>query len=93
MIIDIKINDSVMYEKYVQKVHPILIKYEGDYVVQTNNIVPLSGNWNPERIVIIKFPSKDKLRECFGSEEYKSIAELRINSTESRTILVIEQKN
>jgi len=92
MIIDIKINDSVMYEKYVEKVKPVLKKYKGDYVVQTNNIISLSGNWNPERIVIIKFPSEFKMRECFGSEEYKSIAGLRINSTQSKTILVKEQK-
>jgi uncharacterized protein (DUF1330 family) len=50
-------------------------------------VTSLSGNWHPERIVVIAFDSMEQLRACFASPEYRAIAPLREGSTNSRSII------
>lgn len=87
-IIEIKIDDKEMYGEYVKKVKPIIEKYNGRYLVRGGKIIPLFGNWNPERIIVIEFPSHEDIKRCFGSEEYKMIAGFRENSTTNKSIIV-----
>lgn len=88
MIIDIEVRDKETYAEYVKKAEKIVKKYGGRYLVQGGRISSISGDWNPQRIVIIEFASRQALNTCFSSEEYKSIAYLRERSTNSRTIAV-----
>jgi uncharacterized protein (DUF1330 family) len=83
-----KINDETQYAEYIKKAGPIIKKYGGEYLVRTNKIIQLSGNWNPERIVIIKFPLKENIDRCFSSDEYRSISSLRAASTNGKAIIV-----
>jgi uncharacterized protein (DUF1330 family) len=48
----------------------------------------MEGEWNPERIVILEFPSLERLREWNESPEYQELARLRIESTKSRAFSV-----
>jgi uncharacterized protein (DUF1330 family) len=84
------ITDEAAYFDYIKKAEPMVEKFSGEYIVRTNKVTPLSGDWKPERIVIIKFPSEDTMKKCFGSDEYRSLSSLRVQSTSSRAILVEE---
>jgi uncharacterized protein (DUF1330 family) len=48
------------------------IKYGGRYHVRGGNIRAL-GNWKPERIIIIEFPSEENIHIWLKSPEYSSI--------------------
>jgi len=88
MIIDIQVQNSALYAEYVEKVPVILNQYGGRYLVRGGAMTPLSGNWNPERIVVIEFETMAQLRACFSSAEYRAIAPLREQSTTSKSIVV-----
>ena len=88
MIIDIQVQNSALYAEYVEKVPAILSQYGGRYLVRGGAITPLSGNWNPERIVVIEFETIERLRACFSSAEYRAIGLLREQSTTSKSIVV-----
>ena len=88
MIIEIKVIDEEMYAEYVEKVPEIVRKYGGRYVVRGGKITPLSGDWNPERIVILEFADIEQLRKCFGSPEYLEIAPIRERSVVGKSIIV-----
>lgn len=91
MIIDYeKIENEASYLDYIKKAEQIVKKYNGKYIVRTNKIKAISGTWKPERIVIIRFDSENEMKKCFGSEEYKSLSSLRVDSTKSKSILVEE---
>ena len=90
MVIEIKVNNPSMYKKYINEVSDIIEKYGGKYVVRSEDITTLSGDWSPERIIIIKFKDEKQIKKCFSSEEYQEIAPLRENSTESKAIIVKE---
>lgn len=88
LIIDIKVYNKELYQEYISKAKNIIKKYGGKYIAKSNNILPLSENWKPERIVIIKFDDAEKINQCFSSEEYQKIKHLRENSTESKAIIM-----
>lgn len=84
------ITDEDLYREYIEKTMPIIKKYGGEYVLRSQCLNPISGDWNVKRIILIRFASKDKIQECFQSSEYKEIAHLRENSTISKAIVIEE---
>jgi uncharacterized protein (DUF1330 family) len=87
-VIEIKINDPEMYAQYRDKVKPIVEKYSGKYIIRGGKVTSFFGEWDPERIVVIEFPSTRHLKCCFSCPEYKEIAPLRENSTISKLIMI-----
>ena len=91
VIIDISIQDQASktdYAQYVEKVRPIVEKHGGRYLARGGRITPVTGDWNPERIILIEFPSADHVKQWWNSPEYKAIAGLRENSTVAKAIIV-----
>lgn len=76
------------YLEYIEKVVPVVEKYNGRYIIRSEKITPLCTNWKPNRVIIIEFDTKQNLEECFASEEYRKIAALRENSVDSKAIIV-----
>ena len=90
-IIDVYIDESKgrgSYDDYIEKVKPIVEKYGGEYIARTENVTSLSPLRKPDRVIIIKFPSREKLDACFASEEYKQIMHERIDSVDARAVIV-----
>ena len=88
MIVEIKIRNKDLYSRYVELVPEIVNKYGGRYMARGGKVTPLSGNWNPERIILIEFETIEQLQKCFTSSEYLQIAPFREQSTISRSIIV-----
>ena len=88
LIVEIEVRDEGIYSEYVDKVRPIVENNEGKYLSRGGVVTPVSGNWTPQRIILIEFPSAEAVLKCFSSEEYKKIAHLREASTEGRAVIV-----
>lgn len=88
MMAEIEIQNSEVYSEYVDGVSEIIRKYGGRYLVRGGRVTPLSGSWNPERVIVIEFGTAEQLRECFASPEYLKLAPLRERSTTSRAIVI-----
>ena len=76
------------YSEYIEKVVPIVEKYNGKYIIRSEKITPLGTGRKPNRVIIIEFNTKEQLEECFASEEYRKIASLRENSVDSNAIIL-----
>ena len=86
-----KITDVKMYREYAEKVSNIIRRYGGEYVFKSERLNPIPpGDWEIKRIVLIRFDNKEKIQDCFQSDEYKEIAHLRENSSISK-VLIIEE--
>ena len=88
MLIEIKVLDNEQYTRYAEKVPEIVKKHGGRYLVRGGKVIPMFGNWNPERIVLIEFETEELLRNCFNSAEYLKIALFRENSTITKSVIV-----
>ena len=76
------------YDAYIRKVKPIVESFGGEYLVRTEKIFSLHPKRNPQRVIIIRFPSRQALDACFLSEAYQKIMHERINSVDARAIIV-----
>ena len=92
-IIDVYIDKNIgrgSYDDYIEKVRPIVEKYGGEYIARTENVTSLSPLRKLDRVIIIRFPSREKLDACFSSEEYRQIMHERIGSVDARAVIVEE---
>jgi uncharacterized protein (DUF1330 family) len=88
LIIDVIVIDPEVYAEYVEKVPAVVERYGGRYLARGGEVVPLSGDWNPQRIVLIEFNSIEQAHDCLGSPEYQALMPLRQESTNSRAIII-----
>ena len=80
--------DPRKYQEYVDGASEIVQKYGGEYVFRSGSIIPVSGDWAPRRLVLIRFNSNTDMDMCFDSEEYLEIKHLREQSTKSRAVII-----
>lgn len=91
VIIDISVREEAAkadYAQYVEKVRPIVERNGGRYLARGGNVTPIAGDWRPERIILIEFPSADHIERWWSSPEYKAIVGLREQSTRASAIIV-----
>ena len=81
------------YDDYIEKVKPIVEKYGGEYIARTENVTSLSPLRKPDRVIIIKFPSREKLDACFASDEYRRIMHDRVDNVDARAVIVEDAAN
>ena len=87
---EIEVHAAAPYREYVEKASEIVSRYGGEYVFRSEAITPVSEDWAPERMVLIKFGTRDELQRCFTSPEYLAIKHLREHSTTSRAVIIQE---
>jgi len=98
MVLDIIVHDSIQYQQYRIKVEPLIEKFGGIYLVRSGGmafdkdperkVIPVEGNWNPNRFIIVEWNSMEDLQKFSTSEEYKNVSKLRENSALTKSIIV-----
>ena len=85
---EIEVLDHRKYQEYIDRASEIVLKYGGEYVFRSGSIIPVSGDWAPRRLVLIRFNSRTDMHMCFDSKEYLDIKHLREQSTRSRAVII-----
>ena len=89
LIVEIKnIRDQEMYADYRKKAPATLKAYGAKYRARGSRIDVLEGEWKPDRVVIVEFPSAERAREWYASEAYQPIKKLRVDSVDSDIVLL-----
>ena len=77
VIVQAEIIDIERFKKYLAESPAIITKYGGRYLARAGETVFLEGDENNKRVVIIEFPSLEKAKEWYHSEEYQKVKALR----------------
>ena len=80
--------DNAMYGEYIQKVPKIIEKFNGEYLVRGTPIKVISGNWNPTRLIVVKFESMKLFNAWQNSPEYQELALLREQSAKTNAVVL-----
>ena len=89
VILDIDVHDEEKYLEYQEQVPAIIKKHGGRYSVRGGDIIAL-GEWKPDRIVVIEFPSLEKLQTFISCPEYAPHQELLLLRVVKKTSLQYE---
>jgi len=88
LILDLTIHDFAKFGEYIQKIPEFIKKHSGRYVVQGVEPTVMEGNWIPERVVVIEFPTSDHAKRFLKDPEAQELFKLRHDTTTSKLILV-----
>jgi len=88
VVVEVEVQDPVRYESYKQMVPPSLAAYGGKFVVRGGALETLEGTWSPKRLVILEFPSVERAKAWWASQEYAAAKALRQATAHTEMIVV-----
>lgn len=88
VIAQISINDRASYNKYQARFLEVFAKFKGQLLAADENPQVLEGDWNREKVVLMKFPDKESFEAWAYSPEYQEIANDRKAGSEGVFLLV-----
>ena len=88
IIVDIEVTDPAGYEEYKKLAGPTVTNYGGEYIVRGGSPEMLEGNWTPTRIVVIKFPDRERAKAWLNGPEYREPRKMRHAASKARMIVV-----
>ena len=88
IIANVKVTNPEQYEQY-KKLSTIAMQAHGAEVcVRGGKVEVLEGDWTPDRVVLLKFPSMEKAKAFNDSPEYAAARQSRQGAAIMRMVLV-----
>jgi len=88
LVLDLTIHDLSKFRDYIARIPEFIERYAGRYIVRGAEAEVVEGDWRPERLVIIEFPSRDHAERFLQDPEAQALFAIRHDSTSSRLVLV-----
>jgi uncharacterized protein (DUF1330 family) len=88
LIADIDVRDAERYEAYKQAVPALIAKHGGEYVVRGAEAQVVEGDWQPARLVLLRFPTRAALQAFLDDPDYRPLKALRQEVARSNVLVV-----
>jgi len=88
VLVEVSIHNPDLYEEYKTHTLATIQKFGGRFVVRGAKTESLEGDWNPERLVILEFPSVQIAKDWWASPEYTLAKEIRYQAANSKMLVV-----
>ena len=88
VISEVEARDVAGFEAYRNLAAPTIAQYGGRYLVRGGAAVAVEGGPPPKTLIIVEFPSMERLREWYASPEYAEALKVRQAALERRLIFV-----
>ncbi len=88
VIVEVEIEDPIAYEEYKKLTPAAIAVYDGRFIVRGAKTECLEGAWNPQRIVVLEFPSVERAKEWWASPEYTKAKAIRQRAAKTKMIVV-----
>lgn len=89
VIANVRVTDPVRYEDYRSLVTATVTRHGGRFLARGGRLEVLEGDWRPERLVILEFPSMAQARAWWESPDYAEARAIRQAASEG-ALLVLE---
>jgi uncharacterized protein (DUF1330 family) len=73
----VNVTDMEQYKEYMKLTPAILEKFGGRFIARGGETVVLEGPEEKNRMVLIEFPSLERVVEFYNSDEYQAAIEVR----------------
>jgi uncharacterized protein (DUF1330 family) len=90
IIADVKVSDPEQYKQYMALSPAAIAAAGGEFVVRGGRHETLEGKWQPNRLVVLRFPSYEAAKAFYDSELYKAARAKRAGATEFFNMVVVE---
>jgi uncharacterized protein (DUF1330 family) len=77
VIARVKVTNWTRYRKYVESTPPTIAKFGGRLIAGGGQTVSLEGPEETRRVVILEFPSLERAKAWYASDDYQAVREMR----------------
>jgi uncharacterized protein (DUF1330 family) len=88
VISEVDVRDPAGFETYRTMAAPTIAQYGGRYLVRGGQASLAEGGPSPKSIIVVEFPTMERLREWYASPEYAEALKVRQTALERRLIFV-----
>lgn len=88
VILDIDVKDSAGYEEYKKQGAPTILAYGGKPLARGGKVEVWEGNWQPKRMVMLKFKNVEEAKKWWNSSEYQQAKKLRHKAALANVVLL-----
>lgn len=74
------VEDVVAYTEYAKMVLPLLARWDAAFVVRGGAYEIVEGSAR-SRILVIEFPSYQRALDCYHSDDYQAVKQLRLGNS------------
>jgi len=87
-IVDVTTTDPALMDEYRKLVPATFEAYGGKFIVRGGAHQTIEGEWKPNRLVMIEFPSMDHAKRWYASPEYQEPLAMRLKAGRANFVLV-----
>ena len=88
VISEVDAKDAAGFEAYRNMAAPTIAQYGGRYLVRGGAADLAEGGPPPKTLIVVEFPSMERLREWYASPEYAEALKVRRTALDRRLIFV-----
>jgi uncharacterized protein (DUF1330 family) len=88
LVLDLTIHSYPRFAPYIAAIPAFIARHRGQYIVQGVEPTVIEGDWRPQRVVVIEFPSRQNAEAFLADPECQRLFRLRHKTTTSRLLLV-----
>ena len=88
IIASVRVTDAVQYEDYKKFSSLAMQAHGAEVCVRGGAVEVLEGDWQPERLVLLKFSSVEAARAFYESAEYRLARDARATAAVMSMVLV-----
>lgn len=88
LVLDFSVSDLPGFLPYVDAIPAFIEKHGARYIVRGVEPMVMEGDWRPERMVILEFPSRGNAEAFLNDPEAQALFARRHRTTDSKLVLV-----
>jgi len=88
VIFDVDVQDAVGYRAFMSGVQSAVQEAGGEYLVRGGAHIVHEGDWQPRRIVLLRFPSQAAWEAFYHGAVYRGLKAIRDRSSSARLVSV-----
>jgi uncharacterized protein (DUF1330 family) len=88
LILDLTIHNLTRFSPYIAAIPAHIARHGGRYIVQGAEAETIEGDWSPQRMVVLEFPSREAAKAFLADPECQKLFKIRHATTTSRLVLV-----
>ena len=88
LVLDFSVHDFPGFRPYAEAIPAFIEKHGGRYLVRGAGPTVVEGDWAPELMVILEFPSRENAAAFLGDPDAQALFGVRHKTTNSKLVLV-----
>jgi len=86
IIFDVDVHDPKRFADFTSGTAAVVKAYGGRFLARGGDFTVYEGDWQPRRVVILEFPSKEAFEAMYNGPEYQPLKAIRDECSTARLV-------